>query len=934
MFFFFFSFPLKNNNYFQIKTLISFFLLLQFLNFSNSQQQNNENNNKIAAVYSSQKRELIYNGEIENNKSEEILINNHCSSGKPCKSGLIIPVSLPIRFFRAFVYLLALLYLFYGISIVSDRFMAAIEVITSQEREVEVTKVTGEKIKVLVRVWNETVSNLTLMALGSSAPEILLSVIEIFGNNFEAGDLGPSTIVGSAAFNLFIIVGICILACQIFEYFNRILIFQIVPSNEIRRIDRIDVFWVTVIWSTFAYIWLFLILCVFSPNIVEVWEGLLTLLFFPLTVGSAFIANKHAKTFGQRLLGANAITSFRHTPRLGKQQSTHVGIRAANGSEKDVDVALLGPLKNDSNSVALMQQRHYLDVIKKLRAENPNLSVQELERLASNWIFTEVPKSRAFYRIQAIRKMTGNGDISIKRLKERAEDEHQNVAMPLMPDKPKQVTVGFDPAEYCVLENVGTVELRCVLDRGSLAVSTEVTVTYTTIADTAAEYEDFIPTQGVLTFGPSESEKFIEIGIVDNDEYEDDEQFFVKLTNLDAHCADNPGQKLPAQFKEGGSVATVMIIDDDHSGAFSFTSQVFRVPESQGQFALEVRRHRGARGTVILPFKTIEGSAKEGKDYTGQEAELLFYNNQTKATIYIEITNDDEYEKSEDFYVELGPPRLKDSSPRSEVANGPDGRPILGEHHRCKIVITEDREFKNFIDKMIANANVGILVGTHSWRQQFIEALTVEDIDGDGSISNKEKALHGVSVFWKLLFALIPPTDYINGWLTFFVSIFVIGILTAFIGDIASLFGCTIGLRDSVTAITLVAMGTSLPDTFASKTAAIQDKTADSSIGNVTGSNAVNVFLGIGLAWAIAAVYHSLNGGHFIVEAGSLASSVTMFILGSVVTIGLLQWRRYNPNIAGELGGPRGNKLFSFLIFLSVWLVYIVYSTLVAYCLI
>ena len=66
-------------------------------------------------------------------------------------------------------------------------------------------------------------------------------------------------------------------------------------------------------------------------------------------------------------------------------------------------VALLGPLKNDSNSVALMQQRHYLDVIKKLRAENPNLSVQELERLASNWIFTEVPKSRAFYRIQVER---------------------------------------------------------------------------------------------------------------------------------------------------------------------------------------------------------------------------------------------------------------------------------------------------------------------------------------------------------------------------------------------------------------------------------------------------------------------------------------------------------------------------------------------------
>jgi solute carrier family 8 (sodium/calcium exchanger) len=79
------------------------------------------------------------------------------------------------------------------------------------------------------------------------------------------------------------------------------------------------------------------------------------------------------------------------------------------------------------------------------------------------------------------------------------------------------------------------------------------------------------------------------------------------------------------------------------------------------------------------------------------------------------------------------------------------------------------------------------------------------------------------------------------------------------------MFGCTVGLKDSVTAITLVAMGTSLPDTFASKTAAIQDKTADSSIGNVTGSNAVNVFLGIGVAWAIAAVYHAWHGRSFMV---------------------------------------------------------------------
>lgn len=36
----------------------------------------------------------------------------------------------------------------------------------------------NEFISTKVNVWNPTVANLTLMALGSSAPEIMLNVIE------------------------------------------------------------------------------------------------------------------------------------------------------------------------------------------------------------------------------------------------------------------------------------------------------------------------------------------------------------------------------------------------------------------------------------------------------------------------------------------------------------------------------------------------------------------------------------------------------------------------------------------------------------------------------------------------------------------------------------------------------------------------------------
>merc|ERR1719183_3437456 len=87
-----------------------------------------------------------------------------------------------------------------------------------------------------------------------------------------------------------------------------------------------------------------------------------------------------------------------------------------------------------------------------------------------------------------------------------------------------------------------------------------------------------------------------------------------------------------------------------------------------------------------------------------------------------------------------------------------------------------------------------------------------------------------------------------------------IGLVTSVISDMASLLGCVMDISDQITAITFVALGTSLPDTFASKAAALQDPTADNSLGNVTGSNSVNVFLGLGLPWMVGAMYWAATG--------------------------------------------------------------------------
>uniref|UniRef100_A0AAV2JPG9 Sodium/calcium exchanger membrane region domain-containing protein n=1 Tax=Knipowitschia caucasica TaxID=637954 RepID=A0AAV2JPG9_KNICA len=329
-----------------------------------------------------------------------------------------------------------------------------------------------------------------------------------------------------------------------------------------------------------------------------------------------------------------------------------------------------------------------------------------------------------------------------------------------------------------------------------------------------------------------------------------------------------------------------------------------------------------------------------------------------RKTINVRVIDDEEYEKNKTFYLEIGEPRLVESNdkeePKKEVEEEEEalaemdeeerriaemGRPMLGDHVKLEVIIEESYEFKNTVDKLIKKTNLALLVGTNSWRDQFIEAITVsagEDDDDEDCGEEKlpscfDYVMHFLTVFWKVLFAFVPPTEYWNGWACFVVSICMIGLLTAVIGDLASHFGCTVGLKDSVTAVVFVALGTSVPDTFASKVAAIQDQYADASIGNVTGSNAVNVFLGIGVAWSIAAIYHNSHGRDFKVNPGSLAFSVTLFTIFAFICVSVLMYRR-RPDIGGELGGPRTAKVLTTMLFVSLWLLYILFSSLEAYC--
>ncbi|XP_050002119.1 sodium/calcium exchanger 1 isoform X2 [Alexandromys fortis] len=907
-----------------------------------------------------------------------------CTGSYYCKKGVILPIwepqdpSFGDKIARATVYFVAMVYMFLGVSIIADRFMSSIEVITSQEKEITIKKPNGETTKTTVRIWNETVSNLTLMALGSSAPEILLSVIEVCGHNFTAGDLGPSTIVGSAAFNMFIIIAICV---------------YVVPDGETRKIKHLRVFFVTAAWSIFAYTWLYIILSVISPGVVEVWEGLLTFFFFPICVVFAWVADR-------RLLFYKYVYK---RYRAGKQRGMiieHEGDRPASKSEIEMDGKVINSHVDNFLDGALVLEvderdqddeearREMARILKELKQKHPDKEIEQLIELANYQVLSQQQKSRAFYRIQATRLMTGAGNI----LKRHAADQARKavsmheVNMGATENDPVS-KIFFEQGTYQCLENCGTVALTIIRRGGDL--TNTVYVDFRTEDGTANAGSDYEFTEGTVIFKPGESQKEIRVGIIDDDIFEEDENFLVHLSNVRVSSEDSEDGILEANHISTlaclGSpcTATVTIFDDDHAGIFTFEEPVTHVSESIGIMEVKVLRTSGARGNVIVPYKTIEGTARGGgEDFEDTCGELEFENDEIVKIITIRIFDREEYEKECSFSLVLEEPKwirrgmkggftltgqplfrkvqARDHLLPSTVISISDeyddkqpltskeeeerriaemGRPILGEHTKLEVIIEESYEFKSTVDKLIKKTNLALVVGTNSWREQFIEAITVsagEDDDDDECGEEKlpscfDYVMHFLTVFWKVLFAFVPPTEYWNGWACFIVSILMIGLLTAFIGDLASHFGCTIGLKDSVTAVVFVALGTSVPDTFASKVAATQDQYADASIGNVTGSNAVNVFLGIGVAWSIAAIYHAANGEQFRVSPGTLAFSVTLFTIFAFINVGVLLYRR-RPEIGGELGGPRTAKLLTSCLFVLLWLLYIFFSSLEAYC--
>ncbi|XP_033634771.1 sodium/calcium exchanger 3-like [Asterias rubens] len=863
----------------------------------------------------------------------EYLKNNYSA----CESWMLLPAeNLWATWLRGLLYIITMLYIFVGIAIVSDIFMCSIEVITSKKRKILKWDSESKKhIEKEVLVWNETVANLTLMALGSSAPEILLNVVGTMQNLHKIRNevvedsLGTFTIIGSAAFNLIIITAICIVC---------------VPSPEVKTIKEFGVFMVTAFWSIFAYVWILFVVLWNSPAQVEIWEAWVTLLFCPLLVLTAYCQDNGWWIKRTKVRGVE--------PQTGSQMN----IRVVNGNVKKHSV-FHGP---SPQLASLEAERTASQMNLKAVAEertNDMLVLKDLEAGPEEGRSDRTDEekqqfaraSRNRFRHAAVRSILGgkkrvNGhkpssaDSNNPRLMglvdkaKTLQDETTNV--PITEDLRGKFT--FGAASYCVLESAGKLDVDVlfhrsiprsengVTDNGKASAyevrddrskkddesyfRSVVSVAYETREGTAKHTTEFKYTTGILVFNEMEWHKKITIPIVNDNQYENNMDFYVILKNPDGGGAlGDP------------SLTRVTIIDDDVPGEFSFDNANYMADMEKGLVTATVTRINGSDGAVTLHYGTMDGTARGGPeineniDFRATTGTLKFEHGETLKKLEIDV-NKKPKGSNKNFVITLRNPSLGAH---------------LGEHSAAVVSCATDDINERLANFYADNSEEE----EETWLGQVKSAMTVGgDQDEQGNEippAKMDYLLHFITFLWKVIFSLIPPRSVAGGWPAFVLSLVCIGVLTALVEQLGTLLGCVINLHASVAGITIIALGTSVPDTFASRTAAVHDQYADAAIGNITGSNSVNVFLGLGLPWVISTMYANSFGKPFRVEQGNLDLAVIVFTaMGSTCIILLILRRKF---LGGELGGKKVVK-FATAFFLSfLWVSYIVVCTLKAY---
>lgn len=167
--------------------------------------------------------------------------------------------------------------------------------------------------------------------------------------------------------------------------------------------------------------------------------------------------------------------------------------------------------------------------------------------------------------------------------------------------------------------------------------------------------------------------------------------------------------------------------------------------------------------------------------------------------------------------------------------------------------------------------------------------LPYPDLPFDEKKEDKQKEKRGIiDIFDRLLSKLFP--DVKHYYLVFLQSIVIIAGLSWVLVELAVIVSHYFNIPEGIIALTVLAIGTSIPDLFSSMIVARQGR-GDMAVSNAIGSNIFDILVGLGLPFAI---YMIIHGGIVGAGGGNLKYS-TLILFSSVVLLFLLllfsKWR-------------------------------------------
>lgn len=176
------------------------------------------------------------------------------------------------------------------------------------------------------------------------------------------------------------------------------------------------------------------------------------------------------------------------------------------------------------------------------------------------------------------------------------------------------------------------------------------TVNFTTTTNgTAVAGVDYYPTNAFITFNPGETNKTIQIAIINNSLPELNPTVGLSLTNVTGAQLYNP------------SNATLTIIDSVNApGQLNFSATNYVVNSSDGYAYLTVLRTNGYSGTVTVDYNITAGSAAPGSNYLGTAGSVTLFDHDpsASATFGIQLIDNPLVFQPTSFSVSLANPSL------------------------------------------------------------------------------------------------------------------------------------------------------------------------------------------------------------------------------------------------------------------------------------